>query len=321
MKKPPFLCLFFGLFLVFGNVSKGCCVSLDTQSSTDTLSRPILEDKELVKEMSSKIRDSYKAKTYRGVDPAYRKVITEQEVFGETRCIVKYANPEIHNAVIDLFFELKKIVDTPKLDTPKELEWFVIGGEDERGQDWFANLCTAAESTFSPRLYDNEMYPYRSCGKLRMEYLARVLQSETIKTILVSVLEKNNCSDVLLSFPGKKSMALGVDDAMELISKMRETAPDVVSKNKDGIRKFIKTNIIDAVQNVDWAMRDFDARTTAMNILASFNATQDIPLIQQLANESIVVKNSKVVDDERNPRRIKELSERLCKQLRGEKKK
>jgi hypothetical protein len=315
MKISPFLYLLFGLFLVAGCAQEGVCADLSAIVSTDTLNRPFLQDQDEVKKLSAAIRNASKAKTFGGVERILSPIMEEKEVFGGKYCIIKYGNPEIHDAVVDLVLELNKMVDTPA-----EIEWLDIKGSGEYGPDWVRDLRTAAESTFSPRLHGNELYPFQSTGKLRMEYLARVLPSKTLDIIINSFLLNGKCNALLVSSPEKKRLILRIDDAMELISKIRETAPDVVNKNKEGIRKFIKLNIISAVQEPGWAMRDFDARTTAMNILASFNATQDIPLIQQLANESIVVKNSKVVDDERNPRRIKELAERLCKQLKESKK-
>ena len=279
----------------------------------DPLKRPLLEDPQLVQKLAQEIRDSYRSANWRGAESAVGKVIGPIEFNGREPLVVKYANKEIHEAVVDLVRSLSTIyVD------PQKRHWFGPG----EGGGWFHDLQTYAESTFSPRIYEGELFPdsggSSGRGELAKDYLARVNTTRTLEVLLNSSV-KSDGEDIhsLRYGPEKKDTCLQVSEAFEILAIMTRTAPDLLKANKDRVRRWVTERVDYFTYDSKLVYRDFLSRQAALDLLGFYADPADVPLVNRIVAEALVVKFNNRKNEQCTPEKLKDQAQKILKERFG----
>lgn len=264
----------------------------------DPLKRPVLEDHRLVLSLARIISLSYEAKDWRGADTALSSVIGEVEINGKKQMAVRFANKEIHDAVIELYFKVRELANSTE-----GKKWISLG----EGGEWATfDLCTYAESTFSPRIYEEEVFRDSGSseldfgpGLLRVEYLARVNQEETLNILMNSNVKSDGIDTHVLTYGPKKRRLCEMPEAYEILSRMRETSPDLLKKNKDQLRRWIIKNVNYCAFAYEMRIWDYKIRNSALELLNFYAEPADQELMKQISENALVLKRGKTDEDRR----------------------
>lgn len=277
----------------------------------DPLKRPVLEDNRLVISLSRIISLSYEAKDYQGADTALSSVTGEVEINGKKQMAVRFANKEIHDAVIDLYFRVKEIANNTESQ-----KWFSSGESDE----FIVELCTYAESTFSPRIYKEEICRGSESserrigpGLLRVEYLARVNQEETLNILMNSNVKSDGIDTHALTYGPKNRRICEMPEAYEILSRMRETSPDLLKKNKDQLRRWIIKNVDYCAFAYEMRIWDLKIRNSALELLGFYAEPADQELMKRILENALVLKRGKTDQDRRLADTLRKKMEELVK--------
>ena len=106
-----------------------------------------MNDARLKADIVQKIEEANKASNWQEAEKAFSPAMAFMRINEKDCYVVKYTDKEIQEAIVDLYLK----VNERKPDDP----WFEPG---ESG-DFLDVLRTMAESAFSPRIYDMELYP------------------------------------------------------------------------------------------------------------------------------------------------------------------
>ena len=281
----------------------------------DPLKRPLLEDPQLVQKLAQEIRDSYKSENWRGAESAVGKVIGPIEFNGKEPLVVKYANKEIHEAVVDLYLKLCEILH----DSNKREEWLSPG----EGGEWYQECLPAyGESTFSPRIYEVELFPesegYPGRGVLGKEYFARVNTTRTLEVLLNSS-SKSDQKDIhsLIYKPENRDTRLQVNEAFEILAIMTRTAPDLLKANKDKVHRWVTERVDYFTYDPKLAYRDFLSRRAALDLLGFYADPADVPLVNRIVAEALVVKLKDRSDVRCSPEQLNDKAQKILKERFG----
>ena len=281
----------------------------------DPLKRPLLEDPQLVQKLAQEIRDSYKSENWRGAESAVKRVIGPIAFNGKEPLVVKYANKEIHEAVVDLYLKLCEILH----DSNKREEWLSPG----EGGEWYQECLPAyGESTFSPRIYEVELFPesegYPGRGVLGKEYFARVNTTRTLEVLLNSRAESDG-KDIhaLIYEPEKKDTRLQVNEAFEILAIMTRTAPDLLKSNKDKVHRWMAEWLDYFTYDPQWTHYDFSSRQAALDLLGFYADPADVPLVNRIVAEALVVKFNNRKNEQCTPEKLKDKAQKILKERFG----
>ena len=131
---------------------KAKAASIFPSRPDDPLHRPLLTDPKRILELSRSIREAWKLENWQPAYDVIHKAIGYMEMpDGKNYRCVKYGNTEIHKAVNDFLLELYEKSSNEEWAQ----KWFSPG----EGGEWFYDIATYAESTFSDRIYELELFP------------------------------------------------------------------------------------------------------------------------------------------------------------------
>jgi hypothetical protein len=295
---------------------KAKATSIFSSRPDDLLHRPLLTDPKRIHELSQRIKDAWKLENWQPAYDAVNKAIGYMEMpDGKNAYCVRYGNKEIHEAIIDFYLKLYE-----KSSNEEWAEkWFSPG----EGGEWFYDIATYAESTFSDRIYELELFPknvpnFAGPGTLRMEYLARVNTSQTLATLLNSYIKSDGHEVYGLKYgPNHKSLNFEVRDAFALVTRMSETCPQLLQQNRDQIRIWVSRYASYYDFNPYYWPGDYDAREKALQILAFFRDTRDIPLIRKIADDAQKPVPGRRIYENVHPAKLKAQAQGILKSCFG----
>jgi hypothetical protein len=210
-----------------------------------------------------------------------------------------YNNPEVKDIIVKLYLkECAKINETdPNKGISETNPWF--GGEG--GAEYMIGLMTIAESTFDPRLYENEMRSLPVSGDLRLLYIATVNPSDTLKYLFESKCGertgKQGHPDYF--YHGEVAWGMSVDDAYTLLSLMCVQSPKTLISERDKVMSFAKEHlkhfasarkVDERPESVYLKGQDYDVRNGALDVLKLLGTEKDISLVEE------IIANAPVLD-------------------------
>ena len=201
--------------------------------------------------------------------------------------VLRYDNPEIVDRLIHLYLvEIERrrrmLGGGEPVDDKGEIAEIVDPSLDgETCPDYLDYLGMLAESTFSPIIYDVELWS-ESAGGLEFVYLASV-NPETTLELLFEMELRTDKSDVavlgILDHSEYSIRSMSVHEALALIGLLCERSPDVVVAERDRVLDFVREHgkhYLTPVQRKDktepkylWRL-DYKTRRLALRTLEHF---------------------------------------------------
>ena len=302
------------LIAVFCALFLPCVMGEESSDSTkkDVFSRPSLNNPVLAKELADKIRNADKLQDVTEAFALLRTVSMRVKIDGEECQIIGYSDPVIHEAMLDLWPKLCKLYGD-------NVEWF--GEGDDPILSYFK---VYAESTLSPRLYDDEIGNGEATA-LHLTYLSLVNTTQTLQTILNARYEIRGAGALCLIDSSKhgKGKVLGVDavDSMKLLGKFCKTEPELLKKNHDEILKFMERTFAETEKQPNLYRFDYNARLYALDVLDFYSNPLDASFVQKTADGLPMNKMQIKVPDHTYPAStIKNKTETLLNKLREKQK-
>ena len=251
-----------------------------TTNTQDYLGRPAFPDPAQAAQWADKIQHADKCANVDAVRELFQPILEEHDFDGAKVPVIKYSDAILHNAIVDLIF---KMCEKKKANPA----WFEVG---EEGYDITSDVVMYAESTFSPRLYEGEIFGTPlEVGKLNIRYLSVINTSHTLEVILKSTLDEQG--DLFFA-EKKKKLTLDCRETLRLLSYMRKTSPKLLSDNEIGIRRFIERGILYASKDSDYL--DYYMRDYTLDVIAFYGKKNDIPYLRKLVSEARVMKTGGV---------------------------
>ena len=132
-----------------------------------------------------------------------------------------------------------------------------------------------------------------------LEYLSHINTTQTLQILVHSYYDKTGERDRLIYENGDKKTRLSSNEAMEVLSRFRETAPELLKKNEREIRALLERTFEFTKKDPERYIYDFYARYYALDVLEFYANPKDISYMQKIVDDAWVTK--KDTDDDRCP--------------------
>jgi hypothetical protein len=253
-------------------------------TQTDYLSRLSLGNDERAAEVAKQIENADKSKNIESAYEITREVSENITLGSQEVSIIKYSDTVIHESIVDLLFKLCAKYKKNFNDT-----WF--GDSDEPVIPYFQIM---AESTFSPRLYEDEVFfPHKSGlmipSVFTLKYLSYVNTTQTLQIMLNSYYHPEyHC----LIHTGKTERKTNLEDvdALQLLSLFCTTSPDLLRQNRKDVLAFLERTLAHTEKYPKRYAPDYDARSYALDILDFYNNPEDASFALKIADNLIISK-------------------------------